>query len=86
MEKQKLMQLFSDCSEKNPKSESYENRVIQDSEFDELADRIILLFKEKSQHLLAEFWNHKSDACPLECTEMENQVVEFKEYVNNRVL
>ena len=27
------------------------------------------------------FWQRTSDACPLECTEAENQEIEFKEWV-----
>ncbi len=32
--------------------------------------------------LLHLFWQRTSDACPLECTEAENQELEFKKWVN----
>lgn len=42
--KEELMQLFSDCSEQY--GETYEQRCIYDSNFDELADSVVKLVSE----------------------------------------
>lgn len=81
MKKQELLQLLSDFSEQDPSSETYEQRVISDGDFDALADKLVSIFTGKAKNLLADFWNIASDACPLECTEMEDQVVKFRNYV-----
>ena len=38
------------------------------------------------QFLLEEFWQRSSDACPLTCTEAENEEEAFKEYVRKRMI
>ena len=35
--------------------------------------------------LLNEFWQRRSDACPLECTEAENEEFEFSKFVEDKI-
>jgi len=37
-------------------------------------ERFVSDHPEKFKNLLHKFWNRKSDACPLECTEHESQL------------
>lgn len=39
----------------------------------------------KLEDLLHEFWNRKSDACPLEASEQEKQEKEFAEWVKQNI-
>lgn len=37
---------------------------------------------ERRKFLLEEFWNSKSDACPLECETQEQQIIAFRRFVS----
>lgn len=37
------------------------------------------------KNLLHEFWNRKSDACPLDAIEMENQILAWEEFVESKL-
>lgn len=41
----------------------------------------LLVFYDKSPELLQEYFNHKSDASPLEATEQENLELDFKKWL-----
>ena len=41
-------------------------------------------FAEEMQNILCEFWNSKSDMCPLECGEMESQIEEFRKFIRGK--
>ena len=34
--------------------------------------------------LLSEFWDSKSDMCPLECEKSDDQVLKFREFIKNK--
>jgi len=43
-------------------------------------------FDRNPQFLLKDFWQRSSDACPLTCTEAENEEEKFREYVCKRMI
>jgi hypothetical protein len=43
-------------------------------------------FDSDPRHLLEEFWQRSSDACPLTCTEAENEETAFAEWVKNKII
>lgn len=49
----------------------------------EITDYTIIK-KDEIINLLNDFWQSKSDMCPLECSEMENQLNEFKQYITKK--
>ncbi len=62
--------------------------VMAEFKLQELQDVIQYLLEkfEDEPDLLNQFWNHKSDACPLEASEMEEQVGSFRGWVMKRNL
>ena len=43
-------------------------------------------FDSNPQYLLEDFWQRSSDACPLCCTEAENEEEAFREWVKNKII
>ena len=43
-------------------------------------------FDSNPQYLLDEFWQRSSDACPLTCTEAENEETAFAGWVKNKII
>lgn len=46
----------------------------------------LYLMRKNPADLLDEFWQRSSDACPLEATEHEKQLNEFRDFANPHVL
>lgn len=50
---------------------------------DQIFERICDDYKEELSELLQKFWGRRSDACPLECTEHEEQIGEWEDWINS---
>jgi len=64
-------------------SESATNHLFAKLSIHRLHDVVKFLIEEYNDRpdLLQEFWNSRSDACPLEATEQEQQESDFKGFV-----
>ena len=51
-------------------------------EYGNIARELVKIFKSEAIGLLNEFWQSRSDACPLEESVMNSQVNEFEVFVN----
>lgn len=60
------------------------NKLMVNELRDVIADYFRL--RDVTPDLLGKFWQRTSDACPLECTQAEDQELDFKSYVINEVL
>ena len=55
------------------------NNILRSSVFERMCDD----YKDELSELLRKFWDRKSDACPLEATEHENQIEEWQDWIDN---
>ena len=83
-----IKQRFLNCLSETKDYDKMASHVLAEFKPHELQDVIQYLLKkfEDEPDLLNQFWNHRSDACPLEATEMEDQVGKFRGWVMKKNL
>ena len=78
------MQNFEEYLEENAKNEDMDN--LEGGLSDGLLTNNVIKYfsgwmKTQGVDLLAEFWNAKSDNCPLESSEQDEQLLKFKAFI-----
>jgi len=76
--KERILACFNESIEESVGNIQMEFSV---HELSKVLEVLIHAYKERPL-LLQKFWQSASDACPLEESEYENQIIEFKKFVN----
>jgi len=83
-----LQEKLNGCIAQSDKSDSIASHIFQDCTVNETKDILSHLIQVylDAPELLEKFWQSKSDACPLEASEMEANETEFKKWFYSEYL
>lgn len=79
-DKAKLLLLIGECPEDRLEGMLQSAYELQNPKTGDL-QALNLVRTEQLQELLNDFWQRSSDACPLDATESENQICEWKQWI-----